>query len=159
MIYQIYFILPIEFINPEQFIQLFSLLFLKFFWRTWVLFVGPLIPLFWTSGDVSSGFQSQSGQAYLSLAEAYMLHVPWDSPVVWHLPTSWWLAWQLSHLFHIPVRHWWDSKPGAIMPLLTVWDQAGQTLYRPSYPYSAHFSLLFSSNLLEFLCPKLCHLF
>ena len=24
-------------------------------------FVGPLIPLFWTSGDVSSGFQSQSG--------------------------------------------------------------------------------------------------
>ena len=31
------------------------------FWRTWVLFVGHLIPLFWTSGDVSSGFQSQSG--------------------------------------------------------------------------------------------------
>ena len=31
------------------------------FWRTWVLFVGPLIPLFWTSGNVSSGFQSQSG--------------------------------------------------------------------------------------------------
>ena len=24
-------------------------------------FVGPLIPLFWTSGDISSGFQSQSG--------------------------------------------------------------------------------------------------
>ena len=24
-------------------------------------FVGPLIPLFWISGDVSSGFQSQSG--------------------------------------------------------------------------------------------------
>ena len=24
-------------------------------------FYGPLIPLFWTSGDVSSGFQSQSG--------------------------------------------------------------------------------------------------
>ena len=33
----------------------------KKFWRTWVLFVGPLIPLFWTSGDISSGFQSQSG--------------------------------------------------------------------------------------------------
>ena len=31
------------------------------FWRTLVLFVGPLIPLFRTSGDVSSGFQSQSG--------------------------------------------------------------------------------------------------
>ena len=30
--------------------------FLKNFWRTQVLFVGPLIPLFWTSDDVVSGF-------------------------------------------------------------------------------------------------------
>ena len=37
--------------------------------------MGPLIPLFWTSGDVCSGFQSQSGQPYLRLAEAYVLHV------------------------------------------------------------------------------------
>ena len=29
--------------------------------RTQVLFVGPLIPLFWTSGDVCPGFQSQGG--------------------------------------------------------------------------------------------------
>ena len=28
------------------------------FLRAWVLFVGPLIPLFWISGDISSGFQS-----------------------------------------------------------------------------------------------------
>ena len=27
----------------------------KIFWKTSVLFVGPLIPLFWTSGDVSPG--------------------------------------------------------------------------------------------------------
>ena len=31
------------------------------FWRTHVLFVEPLIPLFWTSGDVCPGFQSQGG--------------------------------------------------------------------------------------------------
>ena len=31
------------------------------FWWTHVLFWGPLVPLFWISGDVSSGFQSQSG--------------------------------------------------------------------------------------------------
>ena len=37
--------------------------FFKFFWRTHVLFVGPLIPLFWTSGDVCPGFQSQGGLA------------------------------------------------------------------------------------------------
>ena len=39
-------------------------------------FVGPLIPLFWASGDVFSGFQSQSGQPYLHLSGAYVLHVP-----------------------------------------------------------------------------------
>ena len=36
--------------------------------------MGPLIPPFWTSGDVSSGFQSQSGQPYLHLSEAYMMY-------------------------------------------------------------------------------------
>ena len=35
--------------------------------------MGPLIPLFWTSGDVSSGFQNQSGHPYSLLAEAYLL--------------------------------------------------------------------------------------
>ena len=37
------------------------------------LSVGQLIPLFWNSGDVSSGFQSQSGQFYSRLAEAYVI--------------------------------------------------------------------------------------
>ena len=37
--------------------------------------MGSLIPLFWTSGDVSSGFQSRSGQPYLHSVETYMLHV------------------------------------------------------------------------------------
>ena len=44
------------------------------FWRTLVIFVGPLIPLLWTSGDVSSGFQSQNAQPCSRLVEAYMLH-------------------------------------------------------------------------------------
>ena len=84
------------------------------FWRTQVLFVGTLIPLFWTSGDVSSGFQSQSGQSYLHLAEAYVLHIPWDSPLVWHLPTSWWpacqLRWSLPHTYgHAWVGLKWET--------------------------------------------------
>ena len=37
-------------------------------------FLGPLIPLFWTSGDVSSGFQSQSGQPYTHLVDAYVMY-------------------------------------------------------------------------------------
>ena len=39
----------------------FFFFFFKNFCRTQVLFVGPLIPLFWTSGDVCPGFQSQDG--------------------------------------------------------------------------------------------------
>ena len=49
-------------------------LFCKTFWRTKVLFVGPLIPLFWTSGDVYFGFQRQSGQPNPHLAEAYVMY-------------------------------------------------------------------------------------
>ena len=44
--------------NPTFF---YIFLFFKFFCRTQVLFVGPLIPLFWTSGDVCPGFQNQGG--------------------------------------------------------------------------------------------------
>ena len=62
---------------------------LKKIWRTYVLFMGPLISLFWTSGDVSYGFQSVSLQLYLCLTEAYVLHVPWDSRLVGHMLTSW----------------------------------------------------------------------
>ena len=43
-------------------------------------FVVPLIPLFWTSGDIYSGFQGQSGQPYLHLAEVYVMYIPLDSP-------------------------------------------------------------------------------
>ena len=38
-------------------------------WMTEVLFVGSLIPLFWTSGDVYPGFQSQG----ISLLHAFLL--------------------------------------------------------------------------------------
>ena len=37
--------------------------------------MGPLTLLFWTSGDVSSGFQTQGGQPYSHLVDAYVLHV------------------------------------------------------------------------------------
>ena len=38
--------------------------FLKKFLADTCPFLGPLVPLFWISGDVSSGFQSQSGLPY-----------------------------------------------------------------------------------------------
>ena len=73
-----------------------------------------------------------------SFTEVYVLHISWASPLVWHLLTSWW---QPSCLFYIPVRpvrHWWDSKPGAIMPLCEIRPDALPTeLSRLSYPDSA----------------------
>ena len=45
-------------------------------------FLRPLIPLYWTSGDVSSGFQSKIRQPFLHLAEAYVIYILWDSPLV-----------------------------------------------------------------------------
>ena len=35
---------------------------------------GPLIPLFWISGDVSSGFQNQSGFCLIHIAEANVMN-------------------------------------------------------------------------------------
>ena len=73
------------------------LVFFFFFGEHKSFFMGKLIPLFWNSSDVSSLFQSQSGQPYLCLLEAYLLHIPWDLPLVQHLLITWWPALQPSH--------------------------------------------------------------
>ena len=39
-------------------------------------FGGPLVPLFWISGDVSSGFQSQSGLPYSHCGGKRNVHSP-----------------------------------------------------------------------------------
>ena len=39
--------------------------------------MGPLIPLFWTSDDVSSWFQRHSGQTYSHLEETHVMYIPW----------------------------------------------------------------------------------
>ena len=56
-------------------------------------FGGPQIPLFWISGDVSSGFQSQSGLCLIHFfVEANVMYIPCDPPLVLHMLTSWQLA-------------------------------------------------------------------
>ena len=37
--------------------------------------LGPLVPLFWISGDVSSGFQSQCGFCHICIVEANMMYI------------------------------------------------------------------------------------
>ena len=67
------------------------------FWRTQVHFVGPLIPLFWTSGDVCPGFHSQGGSLFaFFLGSAFSPVWSSDSPLVWHLLTAKRSAWQPS---------------------------------------------------------------
>ena len=65
-------------INFSAFINLFCPIKTSFFKFSVDMspFLGPLMPLFRTSGDISSGFQNQSGQPYSHLAEAYVIYVP-----------------------------------------------------------------------------------
>ena len=49
--------------------------FLKFLADTCPV-LGPLVPLFWISGDVSSGFQSQSGLPYSHCGGKRNVHSP-----------------------------------------------------------------------------------
>ena len=47
--------------------------------------LGPLVPLFWIFGDVSSEFQSQSGFCLIRIAEANVMYISWDPPLVLHI--------------------------------------------------------------------------
>ena len=53
--------------------------------------MGPLIPLFWTSGDVCPGFQSHGGPLACVPNRLCTMDSS-DSPLVPHLPTSQWPA-------------------------------------------------------------------
>ena len=51
----------------------------------------PHVPL---RSTTASGLQSQIRHLYSHLAEAYVMYVPWDLPLMQHLLTSWWPTWQ-----------------------------------------------------------------
>ena len=59
----------------------------KILWRTQVLFVGPLITMFWTSGDVCPGFQKPGWIPFCVLCYLHAMDSS-DSPLVRHLLTS-----------------------------------------------------------------------
>ena len=59
-------------------------------------FVGPLIPLLLTSGDICPGFESQGGSSVAYFVARITMDSS-DSPLVQHLLTFWWPALQLSH--------------------------------------------------------------
>ena len=61
---------------------------------------------FWIFGDVSLGFKARVGSALFAIfAEANVMYIPQDLPLVLHLPTSWRLARSRS-LRHMHVQRW-----------------------------------------------------
>ena len=69
-------------------------------------FWGTLVPLFWISGDVSSGLQSQSAFSLIHFfAEVKVMYIPQDPPLVLHVLTSWQPACSRS-LPHMHVMRW-----------------------------------------------------
>ena len=82
---------------PVIYYSVLLIYFLQKLWNTLVLFVGPLITLFWTSGDVSSGFQSQGGSLTCILHHLCKMGTS-DSPLVRHLLTAGRPAWQPNGL-------------------------------------------------------------
>ena len=60
--------------------------------------MGPLIPFFWTSGNICPGFQSQDESFVVMLNHLHPMSST-DSPLVQHLLTSWWPVWKLLHIY------------------------------------------------------------
>ena len=73
---------------------------LKFLKSISPFFVGPLIPLIWTVGDVSSEFKSHSRFLAWMLPHLLAMYSS-DFPLAWHLLTSCWPAFQSSCFIHI----------------------------------------------------------
>ena len=47
--------------------------------------LGPLVPLFSISGDISSGFQNQGWFCFIHIVEANVVYIPRDPPLVLHV--------------------------------------------------------------------------
>ena len=78
---------PHFFSNDSHFI--FSIFFFGSLWSGHIhmSYFWPLVPLFWISGNVSSGFQS--GICLICIPDATEMYIPWDPPLVLHIANLW----------------------------------------------------------------------
>ena len=81
--------------------------FFKSFWRTHVLFWGPWYPCFGFLVTSPLGFKARVG-CLIRIAEANVMYVPRDPPLVLHLSTSWGPAHSRS-CPHILLQ-WWGCR-------------------------------------------------
>ena len=94
-------------------------------------FWGPVVPPFWISGDVSSGFQSQSGFCLIRNVDANVMYIPQDPPLVLHMLTSWLPAAQLVTSPHASVEVGLGPDSNRQSPahktnVLPLWQQPGK---------------------------------
>ena len=78
--------------------------FLKSFWWTHVLFWGHWYPCFGFLVTSPLGFKARVG-CLIRIAEVNVMYIPWDPPLVLHLPTSWQLA-RSQSCPHILLQRW-----------------------------------------------------
>ena len=84
----------------------FFVFFFLSFWRTHVLFWGHWYPCFGFLVTSPLGFKARVGSALFAIfAEANVMYIPQDSPLVLHLLTSWQPACNRS-LPHMHVQRW-----------------------------------------------------
>ena len=102
----------------------------SFFWGHWY-------PCFGLPVTSPLGFKARMGSALFELSRGICvtLHVPWDSPLVWHLLTSWQPAWQPSHLFQ--AMRGIGGTRNQELSCCRSQCEIRQTFYRLSYPGSA----------------------
>ena len=87
--------------NNTIYLLFFFSFFLKVFWRTHVLFWGHWYPCFGFLVTSPLGFKARVGSALFAIfAEANVMYIPQDSPLVLHLPTS------CRSLPHMHVQRW-----------------------------------------------------
>ena len=109
-------------------------------------FLGPLVPLFWTSGDVSSGVQSQSGFCFIHIfAEANVMYIPRDPPALLHMPTFWWLVRSQP----LPHMHGRGGTWLRFEPAITWTEDEGATIVPATRLLNIFFLLFFSGKIYE----------
>ena len=94
-----------------------TFLFLKCFCSHMSHFGWTLVPLFWISDDSCSRLQSQSS-CLIYIAEANVLHVPWDPPTVLHLLRPLTVTWLMVQSPHISIARRADVSGDKIHDLM-----------------------------------------
>ena len=93
-----------------------NFLFVKFL-KDISIFEGPLILMFWTSGDVCPGFQSQGGSLTWVLHHMHATDSPADLLVASMAAEPYW-----SMYFHI-YKYWWGLSPESRVHCLAACDK------------------------------------